>query len=205
MISNLIVKVFNNIWPMLVVFIVAISLIRFFYLQTHREKFFFYKEVCYLVAIIYIWLLFEILTMSELNSISGMNLVPFSEIMRYKFGTKMFMYNVVGNILIFIPFGYLIGSYVNPKKIWPVLITTITTSTVVEFVQLKIGRSFDIDDIILNLLGSVIGFLLYVGLNAIVKRMPDALKSNTCKNILTVILLILFGIYVFGYWGVIFK
>lgn len=203
--SSLILKVFNNIWPMLTVFIVAIAFIRFFYLQNHRERFVFYKEVCYLISIIYIWLLFEILTMSELNATVGMNLVPFSEITRYEFGSKLFMYNVIGNMLIFVPFGYLIGIYVNPKKIWPVILTTMATSLTVEFVQLKIGRAFDIDDILLNLVGAIIGFLLYVGLNAISKRLPDALKSNTVKNIVTVIILGLFLIYVLGYWGVIFK
>ena len=37
--------------------------------------------------------------MTELNGSSGMNLVPFSEILRYEFGTKMFNYNVLGNII----------------------------------------------------------------------------------------------------------
>lgn len=202
--SSLILKVFNNIWPMLTVFIIAISLIRFFYLLNHREKFVFYKEICYLAAIIYIWLLFEILTMSELNGTSGMNLIPFSEIMRYEFGSSLFICNVLGNVLIFVPFGYLIGSYVNPKKIWPVIITTIITSITVEFVQLQIGRSFDIDDIFLNLIGAILGFLLYIGLSAISKRLPDFLKSNLVKNILVGIILVLFLIYVLGYWGVIF-
>lgn len=204
MVTNLILKVFNNIWPMLVVFIVAISLIRFFYLQNHRERFCFHKEFCYLLAIIYIWLLFEILTMTELNGSSGMNLVPFSEILRYEFGTKMFNYNVLGNIIIFIPFGYLIGVYVNPKKIWPVLVTSLITSGVVEFVQMRIGRSFDIDDIILNVLGCIIGYLLYIGLSAINRRLPDFLKSDLVYNIICILLVVLFGIYIFGYWGVIF-
>ena len=62
MIHNLILKVFDNIWPMLIVFIVAISFIRFYYLQNHRERFCLYKELNYLISIIYIWLLFEILT-----------------------------------------------------------------------------------------------------------------------------------------------
>ena len=57
MIAGIIHKVFNETWPMLVVFIVAISLIRFFYLQNHHEKFVLYQELIYLVAIIYIWLL----------------------------------------------------------------------------------------------------------------------------------------------------
>lgn len=204
MISNLILKIFNNIWPMLVVFIVAICLLRFFYLQNHRERFCFYKEFCYLISIIYMWLLFEILTMTEVNSTAGMNLVPFSEILRYDFGSTMFNYNVLGNIVIFLPFGYLIGTYVNPKKIWPVIITTLMTSIVVEFVQLRIGRSFDIDDIILNLVGGITGYLLYIGLHAICRHLPNIFRSELFYNILCIILILLFGIYVFGYWGVIF-
>ena len=204
MVSDLILKIINNIWPMLVVFIVAICLLRFFYLQNHRERFCFYKEFSYLISIIYIWLLFEILTMSEFGSNGGMNLVPFSEILRYDFGTTMFNYNVFGNILIFLPFGYLIGVYVNPKKIWPVIITTLLTSTVVEFVQLQIGRSFDIDDIILNVLGGIVGYLLYIGISAIRRHLPDIFRSELFYNIICIILILLFGIYIFGYWGVIF-
>ena len=205
MTANLVLKIVNNIWPMLVVFIVAISLIRFFYLRNHRERFCFYKEFCYLLSIIYIWLLFEILTMTELNGASGMNLIPFSEILRYKLGTKMFYYNVVGNIIIFIPFGYLTSIYVKPKKIWPILITTLITSALVEFVQLRIGRSFDIDDILLNVVGSIIGYLLFIALSAINKKLPDFLKSDFIYNLLCIVLTILFGIYVLGYWGVIFN
>lgn len=204
MVSSLIMKVFHNLWPMLVVFIVAIALIRFFYLQNHRERFCLHKELSYLISIIYIWLLFEILTMTEINSSGGVNLVPFSEILRYDFGTTMFNYNVFGNILIFLPFGYLIGVYVTPKKVWPVIITTLLTSIAVEFVQLQIGRSFDIDDVILNVIGGIIGYLLYIGLSAINRHLPDIFKSDLFYNILYIILIILFGIYVLGFWGVIF-
>ncbi len=205
MIAGIIHKVFNETWPMLVVFIVAISLIRFFYLQNHHEKFVLYQELIYLVAIIYIWLLFTTLTMTELNVHGGKNLIPFSEIMRFKIGSEGFYNNVLGNIIIFIPFGYLIGAYIKPKKIWPILITVLFTSTVVEFVQLQIGRSFDVDDIILNLAGGVVGYLLYIGLSAIYKRLPDIFKNNTFYNIIAIILIILFIIYILGYWGVIFK
>jgi len=204
MISQLILKIFNNIWPMLAIFMVAICLLRFFYLQNHREKFCFHKEFWYLFSIVYMWLLFEILTMTELNSSSGMNLVPFSEILRYDFGSKMFNYNVIGNMLIFLPFGYLIGTYVNPKKVWPVLITTLLTSTAIEFVQLKIGRSFDIDDIILNVVGGLIGYLLYIGISAISRHLPDFFRSDLFNNILCILLVLLFAIYICGYWGVIF-
>ena len=203
--NHLISKIFNNIWTMLLVFIVVMILLRFFYLQNHREKFCLYKEIKNLAAIIYIWMLFEILTMTELNGTSGINLMPLSEIFRYKIGTKLFNYNVLGNIIIFIPFGFLMGEYVNPKKIWPIIITTFLTSCVVEFVQLKIGRSFDIDDIILNLVGGIIGYLLYIGWKHITKKLPKILKEEFVYNLICVILLLLLIIYIFGYWGAVFN
>ena len=203
--EDIALKIVNNIWPMLIVFIVAVSLIRIFYLKSHHERFIFHKEFIYLITVIYIWLLFEILTMTEINSNSGMNIVPFSEILRYKFGTKLFYYNVFGNIIIFIPFGYLIGKYVKPKSIVPVLITTMITSTVVEFVQLKIGRSFDIDDILLNLIGGILGYLLYKLFTRIYKKLPDFLKKDFLYDLFCVIIVLLFVIYIFGYWGVIFN
>lgn len=204
MISQIFQKVFNDIWPMLIVFMVTITLLRFFYLSSHREKFCFHKEISSVVAIIYIWLLFEILTKNELNNMSGFNLKLFSEILRYKIGSKMFYYNVLGNIIIFIPFGYIIGEYVNPKRMWPILITTIVTSFVIEFVQLNIGRSFDIDDILLNVIGSILGYFLHVAIKAISKKLPNALRSDWFYNIIWILLIVLFGIYVLGYWSAIF-
>ena len=205
MVKSLFLKFFNNIWPMLVVFVVVNGLLRYYYLKSHRERFCFYKEVINLVIFIYIWSLFELLTMTELNTTSLTNLVPFSEILRYPVGSKMFYYNVLGNIIIFIPFGYIIGNYVKPKNILPIVITTFITSLTVELLQLKIGRSLDVDDIILNVVGGIIGYLLYIGINAIIRKLPDGLKREWVKNLLCVIAIALFLIYILGYWGVIFK
>ena len=50
-----------------------------------------------------------------------------------------------------------------------------------EFVQLNIGRSFDVDDIILNVLGGIIGYLLYIGLTAIHNHLPKVLQKEGIK------------------------
>lgn len=201
----ILLKIITEIWPMMVVFMVVYTLLRFFYLKNHRNSFSFYKEFLTLISIMYIWLLFEILTMTELNTASGINLVPFSEIMRYKIGTKMFNYSVIGNIVIFIPFGYLVDSYVKPKNIMPVLLMTLITSITIEIVQLNIGRSFDIDDIILNVLGGLLGYLIHVGLKAIQRKLPDMFSRDWFYNLICIIIIALILIYVFGLWSVIFK
>ena len=68
-----------------------------------------------------------------------------------------------------------------------------------------IGRSFDIDDIILNVIGGILGYLLYKFLSSIRDHLPSVLRSEICYNILTIILIIIFGIYLYQYWGVIFA
>lgn len=201
-IMEVITESVNNMWPMLTIFLVIIATVRITSLKVNNEKFVFYKEFTNLLFIIYILLLYELLTRSELNTVSGYNLVPFTEIFRYEIGSTSFYLNVIGNIIIFIPFGYFISTYIKPSKILPILIVSVISSTTVEFVQLCIGRSFDVDDILLNALGALIGFLFYVALNAIKKYLPGIFGKDIIYNVLCFIILILMVLYLLGRMGI---
>ena len=185
----------KEIWPMLTIFLVVIITIRITAIKVGHEKFLFYKEFLNLVFIIYVMLLFQLLTDTELNTSSGINIIPFTEILRYEIGSNAFNMNVLGNILIFLPFGYFISSYVKAKKVNHILFISIITSFTVEIVQHYIGRSFDIDDILLNVVGSILGFLLYISLNAISKHLPKFFHSSTFYNVICIILFIVLMIY----------
>lgn len=202
MFLNTIKNVLNSNWSVLVIFIVTMVSMRFFYLRAHREKVYFYKEFFGILSIVYIFLLFQLLTKVELNTNSGYNLVPFTEIFRYKFGSSLFMYNVVGNILAFVIFGLIVSSYIKPKTCLAPFLTSLVVSTTVEFVQLNIGRSFDVDDIILNVLGGIIGYLLYIGLTAIHNHLPKVLQKEGIINIFCFIILIIMVLYVLKVMGV---
>lgn len=195
-------KAILDIWPMLTIFLVVIILIRIMYIHNSGEKFVFYKEFLNLIFIIYALLLYRLLTNTELNASSGMNLVPFQEIMRYKIGSPNFYTNVVGNILVFIPFGYFVSGYIKASKISHILIVSAATSFVVEVVQKYIGRSFDIDDILLNVVGAIIGFLIFIGFSAIKKHLPKFLRSDLFYNIICIILCVIAVIYYLKLSGV---
>ena len=201
MVWKVALKTFNGIWPMLTIFLVVLVTVRIAYILNHREKFCFYKEFLSLVFLIYILLLFQLLTSTEINQSSGINYVPFTEILRYEFGSKLFIYNVVGNILAFIPFGYFISYYIKAKKLTPLFLVTLIVSASVELVQLKIGRSFDVDDIILNVLGGMCGYLLYVGLTAIKNHLPKFLQRDFFYNLLCILFICLFAFYYLKYIG----
>lgn len=188
-------NIVNGAIPMLIIFIVVITTVRISYIRTTNEKVVIHNEILNLLFIIYVLLLFELLTGTENSLGSGINYIPFKEIMRYKFGSKMFIYNVFGNILIFIPFGYFISRYIKPKKVWPIIMDALITSVTVETVQLKIGRSFDIDDVMLNILGAILGYFVYIALDAIYKHLPKILRKDFIYDVISLIILVMFILY----------
>ena len=190
-----------DIWPMLLIFVVVLSTIRINYILEKGEHFVLYKEFFSLAFVIYILLLFELVTNTDVRSVTN-NFVPFREILRYEFGSKYFYWNVVGNIVIFLPFGFFISLYLNSQKLNRPLLITFITSLTIECVQMFIGRSFDIDDILLNCVGGIAGFLLFIGLSAIKRHLPKFLQKDIVYNILTVILIILIIGYICKLWGV---
>ena len=75
------------------------------------------------------------------------------------------MVNILGNILIFIPFGigvvYLSNRGVSVKRN---LIFCLLFPLFIETVQLFVGRNVDVDDVILNFIGGAIGVYIACGL-----------------------------------------
>lgn len=202
MFINTIKSILLDNWPILIIFIVTMILVRFFYLKNHREKISFYKELLMLISICYIFLLFQLLTKVEMNSSSGFNIVPFQEIFRYEIGSRLFVFNVLGNIMAFVLFGLIVSSYIKPKTAFSPLVISFLVSATVEFVQLNIGRSFDVDDIILNVTGGLIGFLLYVGLSAIKDHLPKVFQRDGIYNLICLVLIVVIIFYILNVMGV---
>ena len=107
--------------------------------------------------------------------------------MRYEFGSSYFIHNILGNIIMFIPFGFFVSCIMKSKNPFPDLFVTLVTSIVIEYTQLLIGRTFDVDDILLNMVGGFIGYLIFVILKIISEKLPDFTKKTWFRNILIII------------------
>ena len=193
----------DNIWPMLVIFMVVLISIRVAYMRGSKKDFVFYKEVMNLIFILYLLLLFELVTNTGSDP-GGLNLIPFTEMFRHSLNSELFFYNVVGNILVFLPFGYFVAGYVKSKSVGQMFILSFIASLTIELIQYKIGRTFDIDDIILNIAGGILGFLIFIGLSAVKKHLPELFQRDFIYNVMVTVLLVLivlyyFGIYKFGW------
>lgn len=196
MIKNIFWEVMPEIWPMLIIITVIVSSLRITYLITKHKKFQIHKELIYLIFIIYILCLFHVVTFQDINY-GESNFIPFKEIFRYDFGSDKFIKNILGNIMLFIPYGFLASYLLKNRKFSVITILTVIVSLTIEMVQYYIGRVFDIDDIILNLLGGIIGFLIFIAVDA-VKNKVKIFKNDTILDILIIIVLAVIIIYSFN-------
>ena len=184
-------------WPIMAIILAMVIIIRVAYFRNHKKKVSLLNEIMLLLFVTYILILFQLVTY-ENNGFNGVNLIPFKEILRYEFGSKEFTRQVIGNIILFIPFGFFITYYANIKNIGSAFFTTVAASIVIETVQYFIGRSFDIDDIILNVVGGIIGFLLFVALDAIKKHLPALFQKDIIYVVLSILLLVFILLNIFG-------
>ena len=141
--------------------------------------------VCYLTGLInlilipanlwmFIWAnVFVGYSHSELAFFSGdFNLVPTvfklitGELTIGRWVLKMLVYN----FLMFVPFGFFlpfVSEKINNRSIWKV---AVIVPIIVEVIQPVVGRSFDVDDLILNFAGIIVGYFVAIGLQSLKRK-----------------------------------
>lgn len=199
-----VINVISSAWPSLVIFLTILIIIRIAYLRHGKKKIVFHEELLLLLFVAYILLLFEIVTSNE-NDFGGYNLIPFKEILRYDVKSDAFIRQVIGNIALFVPFGFFVSKFIKLKNIFSAFFITLLSSATIETVQYFIGRTFDIDDIILNVLGGILGFLLFVALEAIKKQLPKLFQKDIIYTILSLLLIgfiVLYFLNIYGIWRI---
>lgn len=187
MLEETIRNIFENVWPMIVIFSIIMISIRLTQIILNKEKLVLHKEIINLGFVIYLLCLFHVVTFQDV-SWSTSNFIPFKEMFRYEFASPMFFKNVIGNMMMFLPYGFFISFYLKLRKAPIAFTLSLIASVVIETIQLLIGRVFDIDDIILNVIGGMFGFYLYDFLCDIKDSLPGCLKKNYIYDIVVIIL-----------------
>ena len=130
-------------------------------------------------AAVLLWLLFDrtsgwgsdIAYADQLRS--NMNLVPFYTIENYWRAVRQMEFtplfyqgviNLGGNIFLFIPIGYFLPwLWPSLRNFFAFLLTCVLAITLVELLQLvTLLGMLDIDDLILNLFGMLVGYLFFI-------------------------------------------
>lgn len=132
------------------------------------------------IFLLYCLLMFWLLLGQRMDSLdflrdsgeSRYNLIPLQTIRWYlslpKITTNMYLLhhgyiNLLGNVIMFIPLGLLLpGVYKPMKRFWSFLLAATVGIAAMEVLQLLSGLGIcDVDDLILNLFGALIGYLFY--------------------------------------------
>lgn len=173
-ISNYII----NMIPYMVIAVPIYLIIRFLMLRKSSRKFNLYHEIALLIFVIFIVGLASqtVIPKIELgingninilkNGTHGINLLPLKvlfETYREVFinlNINYFIINFLGNIIMFMPIGFFIPLLweIPDKKI---IIVGFLFSLFIEVCQLFLNRGTDVDDLILNTLGTILGLLVY--------------------------------------------
>lgn len=124
--------------------------------------------VLYMILALYFMFFSETLDRTMVSDEYRYNLTLFKEInrfwnMRYTYGWDVTIVNLLGNVVCFMPFGFLLPT-VSRKKIFKnflsVTLMAMLFSLGIETAQLlmKVG-AFDVDDIFLNTVGGLAGYI----------------------------------------------
>ena len=197
MARDAIIATIQNSWPMFIIVFVILITLRLTDTIINKKPLILYQEFINIGFITYVLCLFYVVSFDDVDW-STSNFQPLHEIMRYEVGSRLFFKNVMSNMLMFIPYGFFVSYYLSSKSIKPIILLTIITSATIEVTQLVIGRVFDVDDILLNILGGIAGYLIYRVLILIKNILPSFLKKNWFFNFLSIILVVILGLYIFN-------
>ncbi len=139
-------------------------------------------SVCRVLFVLYIILLAYFLFFSERygRTITSdeykFNLKLFKEVRRFilyrkELGLESFIVNIFGNVLAFVPFGFVLPIIsISNRKLLNITLLSLEFSLTIELIQLifKVGI-FDVDDIFMNTIGGILGGICFIICHKLVK------------------------------------
>ncbi|NLC96234.1 MAG: VanZ family protein [Erysipelotrichaceae bacterium] len=171
--------IINNLSKIIIhitIFLIIYILIRLLYIKIYNKKTILNQEILkllfwtYLYSIITITILIslpkDLSSLFPLDFKGNINTTTFlvvtHTINSIKHGNYQYiLINVLGNIVAFIPLGILLPIIYGKKGLFNVLIYGFTFSFFIEIIQSLLFRATDVDDIMLNTLGTLIGYFIY--------------------------------------------
>lgn len=127
----------------------------------------FYPAFINIYSVWMLYLLFFATFRDSPDQTFNIKTIPFETIDEYFFNVihydKLeFFKNILGNIILFVPYGFLGILYPKLNKIEWLFPSFFVVINIIEFSQFYFKRGFaDIDDIILNTFGVVLGYVIY--------------------------------------------
>lgn len=159
--------------------IFVISVVALFFLYGKKTS---WRKVVLLLLVEYVILIYCSTVFIRLTIESNQHYItPFWSYVRYfQGGRDDLIAEIIMNILVFLPVGFLLGCAFKSFKCRHVLMFGLALSSSIETLQLFLNRGVaEVDDIINNTVGCLIGFSMYQLLLCAIKLLKN--KLNLCS------------------------
>lgn len=109
--------------------------------------------------------------MPLLSAMHSLNLIPFQFITtEWGMSTRKQITQEIANVMMFVPLGFIFPAvYKRLRRCRWTILCTMGVSFCIESMQYFIGRSADVDDVLLNTCGGAIGYLLFIAFSRFFK------------------------------------
>ena len=160
-------------------------------MKTHILR---YVFLTYLVCVLFLTL------MPQAGSAQGeakANLIPFfSVIYAVNSGHTTAMYLIILNIILFVPMGVLLPCvFKKAEPFWVTALLSLGATLTIEMIQIFLpGRAFDIDDVLFNAIGAVLGYAFYAAFTRIFKQKKRKKCEIAVVCAVLAILPVIFGV-----------
>lgn len=176
--------------------IIVLLPIMFILRYTIFKQYSFKKVALVFVYAVYLSVVFVAVGIPTINGLIvniEFNWVPLIDIVN---SPVEYVKNTVLNILLFVPLGFLLptvwNEYRSAKK---TLFTGLGISLIIEILQIFTFRLTDVDDLITNTIGAILGYYLYSSFSEKLHlKLPESNKKYEPFIIFNIILLIMFSI-----------
>ncbi len=175
-----IISYLDKIAHLVPVFVFFVIILRIICRRKLKEKGYFSplkREILLGIYMIIIFALFSQTVFSDLDTFMqdgwfNVNTTPFKFLIHMKTASNAyFLINVLGNIAFFIPIGLLTPLLFNGNSFLTSTVAGFLLSLSIELLQLPLLRATDIDDLILNTSGAVVGFIIYLIITKVCPKM----------------------------------
>jgi glycopeptide antibiotics resistance protein len=127
-----------------------------------------YAFIGYCLSLLYLTVLWYYPNITFDPGYYFLNLQPFIWVREvYDMGTEKMFNQLAMNILMFVPYGLLLPmTFEKMKRLWKTALCALCITIAIETLQYFMGRSADIDDVIMNFIGGILGYLLFLLMQA---------------------------------------
>lgn len=165
----MIISFFIYLLPVVALIGLIVYTVGYFIFRPRTGKLPFFRHLtvwaflCYCLSLIYLTLLWYWPDITFRPEWYFLNLRPFVWVTEtYEMGTAKMLEQLALNIGMFIPLGLLLPMvFPGLRRFWKTALLALLTTVLIETLQYFMGRSADIDDVIMNFAGGMLGYLLF--------------------------------------------